>query len=125
MSGLRARVCVFVCTRRARQARTFTSDETAVELPRRSPGAVAGPAPTSARMTDPSPGTATAPLPSPPPCPPRPSPPPPPAPARQPGARGTGCGWDRVAPGKVLSSAIALVWGVPPNLSTVTRVKEA
>lgn len=49
MSGLCAGcVCVCVCplsvcTRRARRARTFTSDETAVELPAASPGTVTRP----------------------------------------------------------------------------------
>lgn len=97
MSGLCARVCVFVCTRRARQARTFTSDETAVELPRRSPGAVASPAPTSARMADPSPSTTTALLPVSRPA----SPVPPPStPVRQPGLEGLGAGGTEFPLGK-------------------------
>lgn len=46
MSGLCAGVCVCplsLCTRRARRARTFTSDETAVERPATSPGTVTRP----------------------------------------------------------------------------------
>ena len=52
MSGLCAGVCVCVCvcvcplslcTRRARRARTFTSDETAVERRAASPGTVTRP----------------------------------------------------------------------------------
>lgn len=91
MSGLRARVCVFVCTRRARRARTFTSDETAVKLPRRSPGAVTRPAPMSAPIR---PAPMSAPIPA--------SAPPVP-PSRQPGTRelgadGQSCPWESSVP---------------------------
>lgn len=85
---------VFVCTRRARRARTFTSDAAAVELRWRSPGAVARP------PGAPSPGLRG--LQTPVPAPPRlPSSP---APADH-ADRG-----DRDAPGKVVCSAVALVW---------------
>lgn len=56
MSGLCAGVCVCVwcplrvCTRRARRARTFTSDETAVELPAASLGSVTRPVFVSAEV---------------------------------------------------------------------------
>lgn len=39
-----------------------------------------------------------------------------PATCRQPGTRGSGCGLGRVAPGKVLSFALALGLGASPNL---------
>jgi hypothetical protein len=50
----RASVCVCVCTRRARRARTFTSDETAVELRPPSLGSVTRPTLVSTPKADPS-----------------------------------------------------------------------
>lgn len=63
---------------------------------------MARPAAVSAPKAVPSPGTATAPA----------------APQPAGGGRGT------VAAGTVLSSALGLVWGVTPNLSAKTPVKE-
>lgn len=100
--AVRAREAVFVCTRGARRARTFTSDETAVELPRRAPGPWLAPRPCQRPRRCPAPAP----------------PPPPQPPSRQAGAGaplplGPFCprpsGWSG--------------W-VTPNLSAKTPVKE-